>query len=402
MLPTDAAGATWSRVLGHLTPSLVAAVPRRHSSLFLLGALGTATIGLFLGVRHRPGVDGTFWALGRRAPAPLTTGPLRSSLEDHVRVEALVGRYGRTPLDYFKTWPDKSYYFSPSGQSAIAYRVAWSVAVSLGDPVGPDHELEPLVRAFLGFCSDNGWSTAFLQVLPNFLCVYRGLGLNVLKIGEHALVDLDRFATQTSRRRAFRRPSLHLAAEGCGVRLESPPHPDALLDEAEEVSREWLSLPGRRERGFTLGRFDRGYLAQHSLAVLRDPAGRLVAFVNQVPGVRPGVATIDLMRHRPEAPNGAMDYLLGELLLRLRQQGYRWFSLGLAPLAGVGTGRGGRLEERAVREVYEHASAVFSFKGLRSYKAKFEPGWEERFLVYENGHRGLLRTALALGRITRA
>jgi hypothetical protein len=26
--------------------------------------------------------------------------------------------------------------------------------------------------------------------------------------------------------------------------------------------------------------------------------------------------------------------------------------------------------------------------------------WEERFLVYQNGHRGLLWTALALGRIT--
>jgi hypothetical protein len=89
---------------------LLLARAREQSSLFLLGALGTATLGLFLGVRHRRGVDGTFWALGRRAPAPLTTGPLRSSREDHVRVEALVGRYGRTPLDYFKTWPDKSYY----------------------------------------------------------------------------------------------------------------------------------------------------------------------------------------------------------------------------------------------------------------------------------------------------
>jgi lysylphosphatidylglycerol synthetase-like protein (DUF2156 family) len=97
---------------------------REQSFLFLLGALATATLGLFLGARHRLRVDGAFWALGRRAPAPLTTGPLRSSLEDRVRAEALVGRYGRAPLDYFKTWPDKSYYFSPSGQSVIAYRVA--------------------------------------------------------------------------------------------------------------------------------------------------------------------------------------------------------------------------------------------------------------------------------------
>jgi lysylphosphatidylglycerol synthetase-like protein (DUF2156 family) len=43
---------------------------------------------------------------------------------------------------------------------------------------------------------------------------------------------------------------------------------------------------------------------------------------------------------------------------------------------------------------------LFSFKGLRSYKDKFEPLWEDRFLVYQNGHAGFVRTAIALGRIT--
>jgi len=104
--------------------------------------------------------------------------------------------------------------------------------------------------------------------------------------------------------------------------------------EAQEVSGEWLSLPGRRERAFALGRFGRGYLSRGSLVLARDRTGRLMAFLNEVPGIRAGVATIDLMRHRRETPNGLMDYVFGELLLRLREEGYGWFSLGLAPLAG--------------------------------------------------------------------
>jgi len=112
---------------------------------------------------------------------------------------------------------------------------------------------------------------------------------------------------------------------------------------------------------------------------------REVAFLNEVPGVRTGVATVDLMRHRREAPNGVTDYLFCELMLRLHEEGYRWFSLGLAPLAGVGDRPGASLQERAVHQVYEHLTTVFSFKGLRNYKAKFEPSWEERFLVYQDG-----------------
>ena len=321
---------------------------------------------------------------------------------DHAQAEVIVGLHGRTPLDYFKLWPDKSYHFSPSRRSVVAYRVACSVAVSLGDPVGPLDELELTIRSFLGLCADNGWNAAFHQVLPDFLPVYRRLGLHVLKIGEEALVDLERFATRTSQQRSFRRPRRRLGAWGYRVNREPGPHSEPVLDEVEEVSREWLSLPGRRERAFALGRFDRGYLARQPLVVARDPAGRLVAFANQVPDVRPGVATVDLMRHRRDAPNGLMDYLFGELMLLMRREGYRWFSLGLAPLAGLAGKPGAGLEERAVHAVYEHLTGFFSFKGLRQYKAKFEPAWEERFLVYQNGHLGCLRTALALGCIMRA
>ena len=78
-------------------------------------------------------------------------------------------------------------------------------------------------------------------------------------------------------------------------------------------------------------------------------------------------------------------------MLLLLEEGYRWFSLGLAPLAGVGDRPGASLQERGVHQVYEHLTAVFSFKGLRSYKAKFEPVWEERFLVYQDGPPGLIR-----------
>lgn len=104
--------------------------------------------------------------------------------------------------------------------------------------------------------------------------------------------------------------------------------------------------------------------------------------------VRPGVATVDLMRHRRDAPNGIMDYLFCELLLHLHAERYGWFSLGLAPLSGVGDRPGASLRERAVHQVYEHLTALFSFKGLRSYEAKFEPVWEERFLVDQDGPSG--------------
>jgi phosphatidylglycerol lysyltransferase len=106
------------------------------------------------------------------------------------------------------------------------------------------------------------------------------------------------------------------------------------------------------------------------------------------------------MRYRLEMPHGTMEYLLTELMLTLREEGYRWFDLGLAPLAGVGDRPGATLQERALSQLYERLTRFFSYKGLRFYKAKFEPDWEDRFLVYGVGPLALARVGVALTRVT--
>jgi phosphatidylglycerol lysyltransferase len=74
--------------------------------------------------------------------------------------------------------------------------------------------------------------------------------------------------------------------------------------------------------------------------------------------------------------------------------------LGLAPLAGIGDRPGAPLEERALNQLSERLTRFFSYKGLRFYKAKFDPDWEERFLAYRGGPAGLARVGLALTRVT--
>ena len=43
------------------------------------------------------------------------------------------------------------------------------MAIALGDPVGPEQDLEATTRAFVRYCADNGWSVAFHEVLPDLL-----------------------------------------------------------------------------------------------------------------------------------------------------------------------------------------------------------------------------------------
>jgi len=115
---------------------------------------------------------------------------------ERARTEIVVEQYARTPLDLFKLWPEKSYFFSRSGHCVIAYRLAGNVAVALGDPVGPEREIEPTVGHFLQMCDEKGWRVAFYQTLPDFLPLYRRLRLKKLKIGDEAMVDLQEFSLE--------------------------------------------------------------------------------------------------------------------------------------------------------------------------------------------------------------
>src|SRR5262249_28935795 len=69
----------------------------------------------------------------------------------------LLHDYGLPSLDYFKVWPDKSYFFSSTRRSFIAYRVAAGIALALGDPVGPADEVNDVIRAFVSLCRESDW-----------------------------------------------------------------------------------------------------------------------------------------------------------------------------------------------------------------------------------------------------
>lgn len=308
----------------------------------------------------------------------------------------IVSRFGRTPLDYFKVWADKSYFFTPEHDCFIAYRVGRNVALALGDPVGPEERIEPIVRDFLEFCSDNGWAVGFHQTLPDFLPIYKRARLKKLKIGDDAIVDLNSFSLEGKAKKEFRYKLRQMEGPlGVSTRHFEPPVPEEVLTQLKEVSDEWLTIPGRRERGFTLGAFDMDYVRSTPVVLAADKDGKVLGFVNLIDTPVKKEITIDLMRRRTEAPNGIMDYLFVKLFLYAKERGYERFNLGMAPMAGFQEREQASAEERAIHTFFQQLNFLFSFRGLRQYKAKFATSWEPRYLVHRNALE-LPRLALAL------
>ncbi len=312
---------------------------------------------------------------------------------------AIAARHGHTGLDFFKHWPDKSYFFSANRQSFLGYRVAGHYALVLGDPVGPENGLSAMVGEFRDYCRKRGWRLGFHQVSGEHLAVYEALGFHRLKVGDDAIVDLDRFSLAGSARKEFRNTVNRLDRLGYRVERVDAPLSDSLLLDLKRISDHWLEIPGHRERQFTLGRFERWYVQSTPVYVAFDTSDKAVAFLNLVPSYDPSLATVDLMRRTPEQVNGLMDYLFAKVFLDLKSRGIHSFSLGMAPLSGCEDGTVASHDERAVSWLMKRMPFLFHADSLRRFKAKYATSWKPLYAVYE-GRLDLPRLALALRRLT--
>ena len=280
---------------------------------------------------------------------------------------------------------DKTLLFDDEHKAFVMFDTIGRSWVAMGDPVGTDEAARrELVWTFLEQCERAGGWPVFYQVSPANLDLYLEVGLNLLKIGEEARVRLDAFNLDGKSKKVLRNTVNRLQRDGLRLEIVPADAVAGLLPKLRPVSDAWLRDKHVREKRFSLGAFDPHYLARTPMALVWQ-GDELVAFANLLLSDTREEASVDLMRHRPDAPAGIMDYLFVELMLWARAEGYRWFNLGMAPLAGLHSRRHAPWWNRFGAMVFGRGERFYNFRGLQRYKQKFDPQWEPRYMAVPRG-----------------
>jgi len=311
---------------------------------------------------------------------PAAPEPDPPAAEDIERAAAIVDT-DRSSHAHLALLGDKPLLFSESGRAFIMYGVEGRSWIAMGDPVGPDDEKQELLWKFRELCDLHAGWPVFYEIPRENLHRYLDLGLIPLKIGEQARVDLESFSLEGGSRKWMRKMQRKVEAEACGFAIE-PAGP--ILPELRAISDSWMAEKKTREKGFSLGFFAEDYIRRFPVAVVRKE-GRAVAFANLWPSGTKEELSVDLMRHLPEAPAGVMDYIFVNLIVWGQEQGYRWFNLGMAPLAGLENRSLGTMWSRVGALTYRLGENFYNFQGLRQYKDKFDPVWEPMYIASPGG-----------------
>lgn len=312
-------------------------------------------------------------------PRPKLPGP------EELAEAANIVRSSRSTSAQLALLGDKSLLFNQQRTAFIMFGVEGRSWVSMGDPVGPLEEWPDLIWRFREL-SDHyaGW-TLFYQVGPDNLHHYLDLGLTLTKLGETARVPLQDFSLAGASRKGLRHTFRKLEKEGWRFEIVPKADIDGILPKLATISDAWLLDKQAREKGFSLGFFKEEYLRRFDIAVVKQD-DEVVAFANLWQSGGQEEVSIDLMRFHPtRAPHGVMDFLFLHLMLWAKQAGFRWFQLGMAPLAGL-EGRAFAPRWHYVAAfIARHGEYFYNFQGIRQYKEKFSPVWQPKYLVSPGG-----------------
>lgn len=322
--------------------------------------------------------------------------------DDEVDLRALLAQHGEDDsLGYYATRRDKQLYFSASRRATIAYRVVGSVCLASSDPLGDPRAWPDLVREWEHHARTYGWTPAVLACSEAGARAYAAaVGLEVLNLGDEAVLEPDRFRLDSTTMTPVRRAVRRARRSGLSVEVRRAGELDAdELDELRRLADTWRV--GGTERGFSmaLGRFGDPSDAGTLVVVARDGAGRPVALQTFVPWGRRGLS-LDLMRRGSQAPNGVNELLVAELMAWCSAHGIRRVSLNFAffrrvfaEAEDVSAGPLTRLNSQLLGRLDRY----WQVERLYLANAKYHPTWQSRYVCLPS-IIDLLPVALACAR----
>ena len=307
------------------------------------------------------------------------------TVEEISRAKALTQQFGNSALDFFKTYSDK-FIFAPSEINAyISYRVNRNFAVVLENPVAENsEEMKKCIVSFGKYCYENGLKEIYYRVSKESLPVYNEMSKKSLFLGQEGVIDLDFFSLEGGEKKSIRNALNKINEQGYTTHINTPPLRDGLIQKLKAVSDEWLKLTEREEIIFSQGMFVEKEIKEQTVISVENSEEKIIAFLNIIPDYVKNEGTYDLLRKTADAPNGIMDYILVELFKYFKDIGIQYVNLGFAPMSGLNDPH--TFTEKSMKFAYEKIRSFSHYKGQRDYKDKFNPRWNDKFLIYSNDY----------------
>ena len=288
-------------------------------------------------------------------------------------------------LGYFATRRDKSVVWASNRKAGIAYRVQGGVMLASGDPFG-EYSLWPeAIAEFIKIADEHAWTPAVMG------CSDRGgevwvehAGMIAIDIGDEAIIDVKDFTLEGRPMANVRQMVNRIKRKGysCTTHKWSELE-DSTRNELRTLAHAWRY--GVAERGFSMSmdRFGEDFDPDTyiTIAWLNNEIKGLLYYV---PWTTNGLSLDRMQRERGTDP-GVNELMIVETVEYARQNNLAHVSLNFAAFRSLFE-RADKISAgpitRGMRNLIRFSSNFFQVESLYRFNAKFQPGWETRYVLY--------------------
>ena len=288
-------------------------------------------------------------------------------------------------LGYFATRRDKSVIWAGNKKAGIAYRVQGGVMLASGDPFG-EYSLWPdAIAEFVKVAEEHAWTPAVMG------CSDRGgevwvehAGMIAIDIGDEAIISVKDFTLEGRPMANVRQMVNRIKRKGYSCTT----HKWSDLEEStgvqlRKLAHEWRY--GVAERGFSMSmdRFgdDEDPDTYITIAWLE---GEIKGLLYYVPWTT-NALSLDRMQRERGTDAGVNELMIAETVEWARTNDKAYVSLNFAAFRSLFE-RADKISAgpitRGMRNLIRFSSNFFQVESLYRFNAKFQPGWETRYVLY--------------------
>jgi phosphatidylglycerol lysyltransferase len=291
---------------------------------------------------------------------------------------------------YLATEPGRLRFWSRDCSGLISYTRRGRYVLVGGGLIAPESRKANLLGEFVEFGEREGLRLGFHNIGETDLPLFSEFGFQITKWGEEPVIDLGDRTWAGKQFEWVRRQSNYCRRQGL-VAYEI--HPDRLardqwsrtIAEVREVAAASLARKIQSNgMSFFEGNIDHHELGRRRLFVARADGGlgRIEGFVVCNPMYNGKCWSTELYRHRPDSVRGTIAFLFHHLIDAMQTEGVGQVTLCLDPGRNSSTPRpGDSWQVRRLLEFNEkYLSAVFDVAGLRHFKGRFRPRFENLFV----------------------
>jgi phosphatidylglycerol lysyltransferase len=360
------------------------------------------------GARWFVGSIGAVWLLvilGTLVGLAYSSRLVRPAPDENQRMREMIRAHGVSSIDYMLTWKGNTIWFSANGETAIGYRVVGTVALCLGDPIGPPGERLAALHEFDRFCFDRGWIPCLFAAGAETAEYAPELGWKKIQVAEDSVVPLPNLEFKGKAWQDVRTAMNKAGKQDITLQImkwhEARP---VFADQLRVISAGWVDDKPLPEMGFTLGSLAEADDPEVRLHLAADADRTVEGFTSWMPAARDGEIvgwTVDLMRRRDEGFRAVMEYLIGASAMQFKEEGYEFISLSAAPLAKAPERMDEQADEKVLQRLLDFLGDTlepyYGFRSLLAFKAKFQPVFHPMYLVFPS-ETALAEIGLAVAR----